>query len=114
MNHESVTVALRKFRVQKKVETGKGPLTATGFIKLIQLFEETGTIEDRVTAVRPCLRKARLPHVAIEMEASASKSTAKTSSAREDARGLGLPPSSVRKYSSWNPSFVPIDITVVS
>ncbi|GFV49421.1 DUF4817 domain-containing protein [Trichonephila clavipes] len=78
MNEESATIALRKFRVKKNVKSGKGPLTPAGLLKLVKRFEETGKLEDRTRAGRPCLKEAR------------------TSSAREAARRLGLPPSSVR------------------
>ncbi len=55
LNQGSATITLRKFRVQKNVRSGKGPLTVEGLIKLVQRFEETGTQEDRVRAERPCL-----------------------------------------------------------
>ncbi|GFW37160.1 hypothetical protein TNCV_5020581 [Trichonephila clavipes] len=44
----------------------------------------------------PCLKEARAPCIAVEMEAIASEAASGTSSAREAARQLGLPPSSVR------------------
>ncbi|GFX33590.1 hypothetical protein TNCV_1932571 [Trichonephila clavipes] len=47
MNNESASVALRKFRLQKHDKTGKGPLTVIRLIKLLQRFEETGSLEDR-------------------------------------------------------------------
>ncbi|GFT66595.1 hypothetical protein TNCV_2737841 [Trichonephila clavipes] len=47
MNNESVTVALRKFRLKKNVKTGKEPSTVVRLIKLVQRFEETGSNEDR-------------------------------------------------------------------
>ncbi|GFW63729.1 hypothetical protein TNCV_4940211 [Trichonephila clavipes] len=46
MNEESATIALRKFRVQKNVKSGKGPLTPAGLLKLVKRFEETGKLED--------------------------------------------------------------------
>ncbi|GFT88860.1 hypothetical protein TNCV_906731 [Trichonephila clavipes] len=52
MNKESATVALCKFRLQKNVKTGKGLSTEARFIKLVQRFEETGSLEDRVRSVR--------------------------------------------------------------
>ncbi|GFV92836.1 DUF4817 domain-containing protein [Trichonephila clavipes] len=94
MNEESATIALRKFRVQKNVKSGKGPLTPSGLLKLVKHFEETGKLEDR--AGRLCLKEARAPCIAVEMEAIASEAASGTSSAREAARRLGLPPSSVR------------------
>ncbi|GFY19950.1 DUF4817 domain-containing protein [Trichonephila clavipes] len=97
MNKESATIALRKFRVQKNVKRGKkGPLTPAGLLKLVKRFEETGKLEDRARAGRPCLKEARAPCIAVEMEAIASKAAKWTNSAREAARRLGLPPSSVR------------------
>ncbi|GFT58545.1 DUF4817 domain-containing protein [Trichonephila clavipes] len=96
MNEESATIALRKFRVQKNVKSGKGPLTAAGLLKLVKRFEETGKLEDRARARRPCLKEARAPCIAVEMEAIACEAASGTSSAREAARRLGLPPSSVR------------------
>ncbi|GFV44193.1 DUF4817 domain-containing protein [Trichonephila clavipes] len=95
MNDESATIALREFRVQKNVKSGKGPLTPAGLLKLVKRFEETGKLEDRARAGRPCLKEARAPCIAVEMEAIASEAASGTSSAREAARRLGLPPSSV-------------------
>ncbi|GFW84888.1 DUF4817 domain-containing protein [Trichonephila clavipes] len=96
MNEESATIALRKFRVQKNVKSGKGPLTPAGLLKFVKRFEETGTLEDRARAGRPCMIEARAPCIAVELEAIAPKAALGTSSAREAARRLGLPPSSVR------------------
>ncbi|GFS80463.1 DUF4817 domain-containing protein [Trichonephila clavipes] len=93
MNEESATIALRKFRVQKNVKSGKGPLTPAGLLKLVKRFEETGKLEDQARAGRPCLKEAC---IAVEMEAIASEAASATSSAREAARRLGLPESSVR------------------
>ncbi|GFX18162.1 DUF4817 domain-containing protein [Trichonephila clavipes] len=96
MNEESATIALRKFRVQKNVKSGKGPLTPSGLLKFVKRFEETGKLEDRARAGRPCLKEARAPCIAVEMEAIASEAASGTNSAREAARRLGLPSSSVR------------------
>ncbi|GFX34364.1 DUF4817 domain-containing protein [Trichonephila clavipes] len=93
---ESATIALRKFRVQKNVKSGKGPLTPACLLKLVKRFEETGKLEDRARAGRPCLKEARAPCIAVEMEAIASEVASGTSRAREAARRLGLPSSSVR------------------
>ncbi|GFX93165.1 uncharacterized protein TNCV_4760441 [Trichonephila clavipes] len=92
---ESATIALRKFQVQKNVKSGKGPLTPAGLLKLVKRFEETGKLEDRARAGRPCLKEARAPCIALEMEAIASEAASRTSSARKAARRLSLPPSSV-------------------
>ncbi|GFY14169.1 DUF4817 domain-containing protein [Trichonephila clavipes] len=92
MNEESVTIALRKFRVQKNVKSGKGALTPAGLLKLVKCFEETGKLEDGARAGRPCLKEARANCIAVEMEAIASEAASGTSSAREAARRLGLPP----------------------
>ncbi|GFU64350.1 DUF4817 domain-containing protein [Trichonephila clavipes] len=94
MNEESATIALRKFRVQKNVKSAKGPLTSAGLLKLVKRFEETGKLEDRAQAGRPCLKET--PCIAVEMETIASEAASGTSSAGEAARRLGLPPSSVR------------------
>ncbi|GFX70417.1 DUF4817 domain-containing protein [Trichonephila clavipes] len=96
MNEESATIALRKFRVQKNMKSGKGPLTPAGLLKLVKRFEETRKLEDRAQAGRPCLKEARAPCIAVEMEAIAYEAALGTSSAREAARRLGLPSSSVR------------------
>ncbi|GFS90708.1 hypothetical protein TNCV_3771321 [Trichonephila clavipes] len=40
VNKESATIALRKFRFQKNVKSGKGPLTPAGVLKLVKRFEE--------------------------------------------------------------------------
>ncbi|GFT34868.1 DUF4817 domain-containing protein [Trichonephila clavipes] len=96
MNEESATIALRKFRIQKNVKSRKGSLTPAGLLKLVKGFEETGKLEDRAQAGRTCLKEARAPCIAVEMEAIASEAASGTSSAREAARRLVLPPSSVR------------------
>ncbi|GFT08077.1 hypothetical protein NPIL_90581 [Nephila pilipes] len=66
-----------------------------GFTKLVQRFEETGSLEDRVRSGRPNLRQTRSACVAAEMETLASESAAGTSSAREAGRRLGFSPSSI-------------------
>ncbi|GFT19976.1 DUF4817 domain-containing protein [Trichonephila clavipes] len=86
MNEESATIALRKFRVQKNVKSGKGHLTPAGLLKLVKRFEESGKLEDRARVGRPCLKEARAPCIAVEMEAIASEAASGTSSAREAAR----------------------------
>ncbi|GFT14928.1 DUF4817 domain-containing protein [Nephila pilipes] len=95
MKEESATVALLKFRLHKNVKTGKGPLTVAGLTKLVQRFEETGSLKDRVRSGRPSLRQTRSARVAAEME-TASESAVGAGSAREARRRLGLPPSSIR------------------
>ncbi|GFV81148.1 DUF4817 domain-containing protein [Trichonephila clavipes] len=92
MNEESATIALSKFRVQKNVKSRKGLLTPAGLLKLVKRFEETGKLEDRARAGRPCLKEARAPCIIVEMEAIAPEAASGTSSAREAARRLGLPP----------------------
>ncbi|GFX54958.1 DUF4817 domain-containing protein [Trichonephila clavipes] len=96
MNEESAIIVLRKFRVQKIVKSGKGPLTPAGLLKLVKRFEETVKLEDRARAGRSCLKEARAPCIAVEMEAIASEAASGISSASEAAKRLGLPPSSVR------------------
>ncbi|GFW38015.1 hypothetical protein TNCV_4632161 [Trichonephila clavipes] len=86
MNEESATIALRKFRVQKNVKSGKCPLTPAGLLKFVKRFEETGKLEDRARAGRPCLKEARAPCIAIEMEAIASEAASGTSSAHHYKR----------------------------
>ncbi|GFV06030.1 DUF4817 domain-containing protein [Trichonephila clavipes] len=90
--NKQVPDALKK----KNVKSRKGPLTPAGLLKLVKCFEETGKLEDRARAGRPCLKEARAPCIAVEMEAIAPEAASGTSSAREAARRLGLPPSSVR------------------
>ncbi|GFT04359.1 DUF4817 domain-containing protein [Trichonephila clavipes] len=82
--------------LKKNVKSGKGPLTPAGLLKLVKSFEETGKLKDPAGAGRPCLKKERAPCIAVKMEAIASEAASGTSSAREAARRLGLPPSSVR------------------
>ncbi|GFY26736.1 hypothetical protein TNCV_4374821 [Trichonephila clavipes] len=83
-------------RVKKCEEWKRGPFTPAGLLKLVKRFEETGKLEDRAQAGRPGLKEARAPCIVVEMEAIASEAASGTSSAREAARRLGLPPSSVR------------------
>ncbi|GFU86107.1 hypothetical protein TNCV_994401 [Trichonephila clavipes] len=113
MNEESATIALRKFRVQKNVKCGKGPLTPAGLLKLVKRFKETGKLEDRARAGRPCLKEARAPCIAVEMEAIASEAASGTSSAREAARRLDFTTIICPQYSSSNPPAVPIQIAIV-
>ncbi|GFY19962.1 uncharacterized protein TNCV_2146551 [Trichonephila clavipes] len=63
---------------------------------VLKCLEETGKLEDRARAGRPCLKEARAPCIAVEMEAIASEAASGTNSVRDAARRLGLPPSSVR------------------
>ncbi|GFY09683.1 uncharacterized protein TNCV_381771 [Trichonephila clavipes] len=63
---------------------------------LVNRFEEAGKLEDPARAGRPCLKEACSPCIAVKMEAIAYEAASGTSSAREAARRLGLPPSSVR------------------
>ncbi|GFU18321.1 hypothetical protein NPIL_496151 [Nephila pilipes] len=82
MNEESATVALRKFRLQKNVQTGKRPLTVADLIKLVQQFEETGSLEDRVRSGRRSLRQT------LSVLEAASESSVGSNSAREAGRRL--------------------------
>ncbi|GFT26746.1 DUF4817 domain-containing protein [Nephila pilipes] len=86
MNEESTTVAIRKFRLQKNVQTRKRPLRVADLIKFVQRFEETGSLEDRVRSVQPSLRQTLSVR-----ETLASESSVGSNSAR-----AGLPPSSIR------------------
>ncbi|GFV38839.1 hypothetical protein TNCV_1004811 [Trichonephila clavipes] len=57
----------------EKLKSGKGPLTPADLLKFVKRFEETGQLEDRARAGRPCLKEARVPCIAVEMEAIASE-----------------------------------------
>ncbi|GFV72373.1 uncharacterized protein TNCV_638351 [Trichonephila clavipes] len=83
-------------RLDEQCEEWKRPFTPAGLLKFVKRFEETGKLEDRARAGRPCLKQARAPCIAVEMEAIAFEAASGTYSAREAARRLGLPPSSVR------------------
>ena len=78
------------------MNTGQGPLTVAGLTKLVQRFEETGSLKNRVRSGRPSLRQTRSAIAAAEMETLASVSAAGTNNAQEAGRRLGSPPSSVR------------------
>ncbi|GFU93181.1 DUF4817 domain-containing protein [Trichonephila clavipes] len=97
MNEESATIALRKFRVQKNVKSGKGPLTPAGLLKLVKRFEETGKLEDRARAGRPCLKESTMhPALLSKWKRLRPKQLQGPAvPAREASRRLGLPPSSV-------------------
>ncbi|GFY21728.1 transposable element Tcb2 transposase [Trichonephila clavipes] len=73
-------------RCETCLASGKGPLTPAGLLNLVKRFEEFGKLEDRAQAGRPCLKEARAPCIAVEMEAIASKAASGTSSAHEAAR----------------------------
>ncbi|GFV44032.1 hypothetical protein TNCV_3571531 [Trichonephila clavipes] len=81
---------------EKKCAEWKRPFNTCKSLKLVKRFEETGKLEDRARAGRSCLKDARAPCIAVEMEAIASEAASGTTSAREAPRRLGLPPSSVR------------------
>ncbi|GFU72635.1 DUF4817 domain-containing protein [Trichonephila clavipes] len=81
---------------EKREEWKRSFNTPACLLKLVKRFEETGKLEDRARAGRPCLKEARAPCIAVEMEAIVTEAASWTSSAREAARRLGLPPSSVR------------------
>ncbi|GFT74240.1 DUF4817 domain-containing protein [Nephila pilipes] len=83
MNEGSTTVALRKFRLQKNVQNGSRPLTVADLIKLVQRFEETGSLEDRVRSGRPSLRQTLSLR-----ETLASEFSVGSNSAREAGRRL--------------------------
>ncbi|GFT92567.1 hypothetical protein TNCV_1480621 [Trichonephila clavipes] len=73
-----------EFRKMLRVETAL--LTPAGLLKLVKRFKEARKLEDRAQAGRPCLKEARAPCIAVEMEAIASEAASGTSSAREAAR----------------------------
>ncbi|GFT90137.1 DUF4817 domain-containing protein [Nephila pilipes] len=83
MNGESAIVVLRKFRLQKNVQTGKKPLSVADLIKLVERFEETGSLEDRVRSGRPSLRQTLSV-----LETLASESSVGSNSARKVGRRL--------------------------
>ncbi|GFV97537.1 uncharacterized protein TNCV_2040451 [Trichonephila clavipes] len=82
--------------IVKNVKSGKGPLTTAGLLKLVKRFEQTGKLEDRERAGRPCLKENVHPALLSKWKRLRPKQLQGTSSAREAARQLGLPPSSVR------------------
>ncbi|GFT81199.1 hypothetical protein TNCV_3345661 [Trichonephila clavipes] len=63
-------------------------------VKLFYMNEESATIALRKFRVQKNVKSG--PCIAVEMEAIVSEAVSGTSSAREAARRLGLPPSSVR------------------
>ncbi|GFW05732.1 reverse transcriptase [Trichonephila clavipes] len=108
--------AIASFRLapEQNVKSGKGPLTPAGLLKLVKRFEETGKLEDRARAGRPCLKEARAPCIAVEMEAIASEAASGNSSAREAARRLGHHKIIIcPQYSSSNPPAVPMQIAIM-
>ena len=56
-NKESVTIPFRKFQAQKNVKIKKGPITVSGFMKLVQRFEEIIILKNHAGYGRPSLRK---------------------------------------------------------
>ncbi|GFS57836.1 hypothetical protein TNCV_2909271 [Trichonephila clavipes] len=109
MNEKSATIALRKFRVQKNVKSGKGPLTPEGLLKLVKRFEETGKLEDQARAGRPCLKAERAPCIAVEMEAIASRDQ----QCSRSCQTIGLTTIICPQYSSSNPPAVSVQIAIV-
>ncbi|GFU94245.1 hypothetical protein TNCV_3306721 [Trichonephila clavipes] len=96
MNEESASIALHKFEFRENVKSGKGPLTPAGLLKLVKRFEETRKLEDRARAGRPCLKRSTCTLHCCRNGSDCVRSSFRTNSAREAARRLGLPPSSVR------------------
>ncbi|GFV12721.1 uncharacterized protein TNCV_1366911 [Trichonephila clavipes] len=86
-NHDLKVFDLQNILLEK-CEEWKRHLTPAGLLKLVKRFEETRKLEDRARAGRPCLKEARGPCIAVEMEAIASEAASETSSAREAARRL--------------------------
>ena len=91
VNRRSVTIALRKFRAQANVKSGKGTITVLNLMKLIQQLEEVRMVEDYAKCGLPSLRKICSSHVAAKMEALAFESADGTNSGRESVGRLGLP-----------------------
>ncbi|GFT62266.1 hypothetical protein NPIL_606631 [Nephila pilipes] len=83
MNEESAIVALRKFRLQKNVQTCERPLTVSDLIKLVQRFEKTGSLEDRVRSGRPNIRQTLSVRETLALESSVG-----SKSSREAGRRL--------------------------
>ncbi|GFT91826.1 DUF4817 domain-containing protein [Nephila pilipes] len=77
MNVESVTVALLKSRLQKKVKNGKRPLIVADLIKLVLRFQKTGSLEDRIKSGRPSLRQILSVHETIGSEYSVGSNSAR-------------------------------------
>lgn len=97
LNGESATVALRKFRTAKGLKTKKGPMSCSGILKLVQRFEDTGSLEDRPRSGRPSLAESRITEVETTMNALAAESSMGSSSARKAGRILNVPDSSIRR-----------------
>ncbi|GFV93063.1 hypothetical protein TNCV_2551541 [Trichonephila clavipes] len=98
--------------VYKNLKSRKGPLTPAGLLKLVIRFEETRKLESRARAGRPCLKEAREPCIAVEMEAIASEAASGTSSA-QSCQTIGLKTIICPQYSSSNPLAVPPQIAIV-
>ncbi|GFT40517.1 uncharacterized protein NPIL_238501 [Nephila pilipes] len=71
-------------------------LAVAGLTKLVQRFEETGSLEDRARSGRPSLWQTRSAGITAEKETLESESAAGTSCARKAGKLLGLPPPSIR------------------
>lgn len=95
VSHESPAEALRRFRTQKRLKKGSGPITPTGLVSLVRRFEETGTLCHRPRSGAPCLSEVRTPDVTSQMDTQREQSTSAVSSAREVARITGIPKTSV-------------------
>ncbi|GFS63291.1 hypothetical protein NPIL_8291 [Nephila pilipes] len=66
------------------------PLTVADLVKLVQGFEETGSLDDHVRSGKPSLRQTLSVRRTL-----ASESSAGSNRAREAGRTLGLLPSSI-------------------
>ncbi|GFT50896.1 hypothetical protein TNCV_1701991, partial [Trichonephila clavipes] len=71
-----------------KCEEWKRPFnTCRSLKKLVKRFEETGKLEDRAQAGRPCLKEARAPTLhCCQNGSDCVEAASGTSSAREAAR----------------------------
>ena len=85
---------MRKILLKKKLNAAQSSLTVAGLTMILQRFEETESLEDRVRSRRPSLRQTRSAIVAAEMKTLESENAAEIRSTREAGGRLGLPPSS--------------------
>ncbi|GBO27845.1 hypothetical protein AVEN_29603-1 [Araneus ventricosus] len=95
-NGDCAAIALKKFRTLKGLRSCSGPMTAFGLKKMIDKFEESGSLDVKCGKGRKAIASTSVEDVATALQ-KASSSALGTCSARGLTRTLDMPVSTVRK-----------------
>ena len=75
LSQESAAEALQRFRAEKKMKNGSGPITPVGLISHIQCFEVTGCLQNWPHSDAPRLSEIRISSVFSQMNTLRKQST---------------------------------------